>query len=177
MATTEKQSMAPARTNNNSPRVMHPRAFDDVLDDMSRFFGTGFPFPFGRFPRRAALPTMPRMDVAKKDHALIVTAELPGVKKEDLNVDLQDGALVIRGESHADEQVKEEDYIRTERSYGSFYRRLPLPFEAKADQIQASFTDGVLEVRIPQPDGSNSEATRIPVSSSSGGGAQPPLET
>jgi HSP20 family protein len=115
-------------------------------------------------PRRGAMAVLPRTDVAEKDHTLIITAELPGVKKEDVQVELQDGALVIRGETHVNEQIKDEDYVRMERSYGSFYRRLPLPFEAKVDQVQASLDNGVLEICIPEPaESQQPKPTQIPI--------------
>lgn len=68
---------------------------------------------------------------------------------------------MIRGERHAESEVKEEDYYRAERSYGSFYRRLPLGFEVAADQITASYTDGVLEVQVPKPTPESPKATKI----------------
>jgi HSP20 family protein len=70
---------------------------------------------------------------------------------------------LIRGESRAESEVKEDAYYRMERSAGSFYRRMPLPAEVKPEQIQASMTDGVLEVRIPRPAESKPEGRKIPV--------------
>jgi len=96
---------------------------------------------------------------------LIITAELPGVKKEDVRVELEDDALVIRGETHVHEQVKDEEYVRMERSYGSFYRRLPLPFQAKVEEVQASLNNGVLEIRIPEPaESQHPEPALVPIS-------------
>jgi HSP20 family protein len=139
--------------------------FDEMLDDMTRLFGPGSHFPTIQLPRRGAMAGLPRTDVAEKDHTLIISAELPGVRKEDVYVELQDDALIIRGESRVDEQVRDEDYLRTERSYGSFYRRLPLPFKAKVDQVQASLNNGVLEIRIPEPAESHRpEPTQVPIS-------------
>jgi HSP20 family protein len=111
---------------------------DDTLDEMARLFGPGFRFPM---------------------------MQLPGVKKEDVRVELEDDALVIRGETHVNEQVKDEGYIRMERSYGSFYRRLPLPFQAKVEEVQASLNNGVLEIRIPEPaDSQHPEPALVPIS-------------
>ncbi len=93
----------------------------------------------------------PRMDVYEKDNTLIVKADLPGLKNEDVQVELDDGGLVIRGASAAESEIKEENYYRMERSLGTFYRRLPLPFAVEPDQIQATMRDGLLEVRIPRP--------------------------
>lgn len=93
----------------------------------------------------------PRVDVFEKNGDLVVKAELPGAKKEDIEVTLAQGYLVIRGQKKAETEVKEEHYYRMEQSYGSFYRRLALPFEAIADQVKATYTGGILEVHIPKP--------------------------
>ena len=104
------------------------------------------------------------MDIFEKDGALTVKAELPGVKKEDVAITLEGSDLIVRGERKAESEVREEDYYRMERSYGGFYRRLPLPFEVEAGQVKASFTDGVLEVTIPKPAAAAPAAQTIPVS-------------
>jgi HSP20 family protein len=91
------------------------------------------------------------MDVYEQAGALVVKAELPGVKKEEIEITLEEGDLVLRGEHQAETEVKEEAFYRMERSYGSFYRRLPLAGDVKPEQITATLTDGVLEVRIPKP--------------------------
>jgi HSP20 family protein len=91
------------------------------------------------------------MDVYEKDHTIMVKAELPGLKKEDVQVEVEGDDLIIRGHSKAESEVEQEDYYRTERTYGSFYRRTQLPAGVTSDQIQANLTDGVLEVQIPVP--------------------------
>ena len=113
----------------------------------------------------ALAPTtwMPSVDVYEKDGNVVVKAELPGMKKEDIDITLDQGDLVIRGERKAESEVKEQDYYRLERCYGSFYRRIPLPFEVKPDQITASYTDGVLEVRIPKPPQEQPQPQKIPL--------------
>ena len=106
------------------------------------------------------MPFTPRVDVLEKGGIPVVNAELPGVKQEDVQVELEDGDLVIRGETKAETEVKEESFYRMERSAGGFYRRLSLPFEVQPDQIQASMADGMLEVRIPRPTEQTAHATR-----------------
>jgi HSP20 family protein len=116
----------------------------------------------------AAMPTRttwaPRADVYEKDGDLMVKAELPGVKKEDIQVSMDDGDLVIKGERKVESEVKEENYYRMERTYGSFMRRLPMPEQAEADKIQAKYADGVLEVRIPKVAQAKPEPQTIKVS-------------
>jgi HSP20 family protein len=92
----------------------------------------------------------PHADVYEQGGKLVVKAELPGVKKEDVDVSIDNGDLVIRGERHAEEKVEEKDYYRMERSSGTFYRRLPLPEGVTFDQITATYKDGVLEVTAPK---------------------------
>jgi HSP20 family protein len=106
---------------------------------------------------------MPRMDVYEQDHTLVIKAELPGVEKADLEVSLDHGDLVIRGERKAEQEVKEQDYYRMERSFGSFYRRLPLGFAVTPEQIEAHCTDGVLEIRIPEPTAAQPAPQKIPI--------------
>ena len=75
------------------------------------------------------------MEIAQRNGNLVVTAELPGINKEDLKVEVVDGALVISGFRKYEKENKEEDYFRTERMYGEFYRTIPLPEEVKIEAI------------------------------------------
>lgn len=150
------------------PRRWDPfEMFDELQEEMARLWGQAFPLmprPVGRPLRRLALAPStwtPSVDVYEKDGTLVVKAELPGLKREDIEVALDQGDLLIRGERKAESAVKEENYYRVERTYGSFYRRIPLPFEVKPDQITAGYNDGVLEVRIPKP--AQSQPQRIPL--------------
>ncbi len=90
-------------------------------------------------------------------------AELPGLTKEDVQVEIDSGYLVIKGESKAETGAKEASYYRLERSFGSFYRRLLLPFDVTPEQIKATLTDGVLEVQIPKPLETKPEVRKVPV--------------
>lgn len=93
---------------------------------------------------------MPAVDVFEKADKFVVKAELPGIKEEDIHVSVVGDTLSIRGEKKTETEVKEEDYYRSERSYGSFYRSIPIPSNVNADKISASFEDGVLEVALPK---------------------------
>jgi HSP20 family protein len=124
--------------------------FEDLRDEMGRLWGQRPLIPRPTL-RMAEGTWAPRMDVFDKNGNVHIKVELPGVNKDAVKVEMDDGYLVIRGERKAEEEVREEDYYRMERTYGSFYRRLPIPFEVKAEQIKASYKDGVLEVEIPKP--------------------------
>ncbi len=77
-------------------------------------------------------------------------ADIPGIKKKDLSIDLSENILTISGEKKKEEKVERADYYRYERSLGSFFRRFELPGDLETDKINAHFEDGVLEVRIPK---------------------------
>jgi HSP20 family protein len=91
------------------------------------------------------------VDIYERAGNLVVKVDLPGVRKDDLEVALERGDLVIHGERKPEGELKDEDYYRAERPVGRFYRRMPLPFEASPEQVRASFTDGVLDISIPKP--------------------------
>lgn len=91
----------------------------------------------------------PAMDVRQCDGNLVITAELPGLKQDEVKVELTDDALVIQGERKREHKEDHEGYHRWERSYGQFYRTVPLPEGAKTDQVKAELQDGVLKVSVP----------------------------
>jgi len=170
-ATESSTTTVPITTGGGHRRLREPFAFIDSLqDELSRIWGQTWPLmprPFIRPPSPIAdLATAwaPRVDVFEKNGDIVVKAELPGVKREDVKLSIDDGDLVIEGERKAESEVQEKDYYRMERAVGSFYRRLPLPTGVKAEQVQASFADGVLEVRIPKPAEATPTAQPISIS-------------
>jgi HSP20 family protein len=104
-------------------------------------------------PKNAAedMAFMPAIDVFEKDNRLVTRVDLPGLKKEDVKVEVTDGYLTISGERKSEVEEKKEDFYRNERQYGSFYRAVPLPEGVKLEDIKATFTAGVLEVGVPLP--------------------------
>jgi HSP20 family protein len=166
------ETMVPVKSaNGTAPRRAEPFAWlDDVATEMERFWSRPFSFFTGPFPRpffhlagRDTFAWAPRVDVYEKDHIVVVKADLPGMKKEDVQVEVEGDDLIIRGHSKAESEVKQEDYYRTERTYGSFYRRMQLPAGVTPEQIEATLTDGVLEVRVPLPTEASSETRTVPV--------------
>jgi HSP20 family protein len=93
----------------------------------------------------------PQVDVFQKNDRLIIKADLPGLSKDDVSVEVTEDAVTIRGERKTERQEEREGYYQTERRYGSFYRVVPLPTGAMSDQAKAIFRDGVLEVTMPSP--------------------------
>jgi HSP20 family protein len=92
----------------------------------------------------------PALDVYETDGEVVVKAELPGVKKEDVEVLVRDNSLIIRGEKKEEKEEKTETYHRVERVYGKFERVVALPAEVKLEGVKAEFKDGVLEIRLPK---------------------------
>jgi HSP20 family protein len=93
----------------------------------------------------------PKIDVVTKDQKLITRVDLPGMKKEDVLVEVQDGLLTLSGERKKETKEEKDNVYREEREYGSFCRSIALPKGVKADDVKASFTNGVLEVTVPLP--------------------------
>src|SRR5262249_51191407 len=93
----------------------------------------------------------PQIEVSERDNQFVVCADLPGLKKEDIQVEFSDGALTIQGERRQEQEDARGGYRRSERSYGRVYRRVPLPARAGPEGATATFTDGVLKVDMPVP--------------------------
>ena len=92
----------------------------------------------------------PPVDIYETDDAFVLKAELPGFRKEDVTIEMQENRLIIRGERKREEEVKEDKYHRIERAYGRFERSFWLPTTVDSEKIQATFKDGVLELRLPK---------------------------
>ena len=92
----------------------------------------------------------PAVDLYEDKDDIVVKAELPGIDRDNVHVNLTDHTLIIKGEKKQDEEVKEENFYRCERSYGTFVRTLELPQDVQADKVKAAFKNGVLEVRMPK---------------------------
>ena len=129
-----------------------------LLRAMTAELDRGFDRPFGtlRWPSwRGIEPSgqawNPDIDVFERDQRLVTKIALPGVKKEDVKVEVTDGHLAISGERKSGTEAKKDNVYRTERSFGSFYRVVPLPSDVKLEDVEATFSDGVLEVSVPLP--------------------------
>lgn len=121
------------------------RGFRDLQSEMDRLFGE----TFGRMPRRAAeTEWVPAIDVTTEDGDMVIRAELPGVKREDVDVSFSGGVLTISGERKEEQERKGTGYLVRERRYGSFRRSMTLPEGVDEGKISASYKDGVLEVKV-----------------------------
>jgi HSP20 family protein len=164
----EGNAITPTKQDGEQLRARDPLAvLGDMQAELERFWQRSWgAWPFwGRTALAGGSAWAPRMDVYQKDDQLVLKADLPGLTKDDVEVTLDNGDLVVRGERKQESEVKEGDYYRAERRYGSFHRRLSLGFDVAPDQVKASFQDGVLEVMVPLPKpAAQPEPTRIPLS-------------
>jgi HSP20 family protein len=94
----------------------------------------------------------PAVDILDKDDHIVITAELPGVDKKDLTVDVKDRVLTLKGERSSDNEDKEDNFYRRERFYGKFERSFTLPTNVDPDNIKADYKDGVLNIKVPKPE-------------------------
>jgi HSP20 family protein len=121
------------------------RRFDNLFDD---FFGARDRFAPERLRRWT-----PAVDVFDKDDKFVIKAELPGVDKKDISVDVQGDLLTIKGERSEDREVEEKNYHRKERFRGSFQRCFTLGGDVDPEKITADYTDGVLRIEVPKAEG------------------------
>ncbi len=132
-------------------RWMDP--FRDVMgiqDRMNRLFEEILTRGRGREEGLEAGAWMPAVDIYETEDDVVVKAELPGVKKDEVGVEVKGGVLTLRGERKHAKEVKEENYHRIERSYGTFLRSFTLPTTVEEDKVTAKLAEGVLEIRLPK---------------------------
>jgi HSP20 family protein len=159
----EKNKQTTELLRSETPRALSP------FSEMERMMENFFVRPFPMFP--AIWPKMffseeelsLAVDIFEQDDAVVVKAELPGMKKEDINVELSDGVLRITGEKKREEKVEKKDYYRLERSVGSFERRISLPSGIDTGKTKASFKDGVLEIQIPKTEEAKKKERKIKI--------------
>ena len=106
----------------------------------------------------------PKIDVIQRGNDLIVRTDLPGIKPDDVVVEISDDVITISGERHQEKEEDRGSVYRFERSYGAFFRQIPLPEGAIVDQAKASFKDGVLEITVPAPSAQVARGRRIEIS-------------
>ena len=160
---TKGEETTPARRTPFFPGLWEENPFAFMrrfAGDMERFFEDFGSFRVMPLLRRDLWPRVgefgraewsPEVEVFERDGHFTVRADLPGLKKEDVKVEVVEGALTISGERKEEKEEKGEGFYRSERTYGSFFRRLPLPEGVKAEEAAATFKDGVLEVTMPAP--------------------------
>ncbi len=128
------------------------REMSDLRDRFNRTFGDMLYPATVENQEMSQWSWNPVVDIYDNDDSIVIKAELPGVDKKDISIDVQDRLLTLKGERSTDREVKEEKYFRRERSYGSFQRVFSLPVDVDAGKIEASYAHGLLKIEIPKPE-------------------------
>ncbi|NOR25695.1 MAG: Hsp20 family protein [Desulforhopalus sp.] len=125
---------------------MGSRIFDDLFSD---FFS---PLNMTGKPAGMQEGLALKVDIYERDKTIVINAELPGVAKEDISVDIKGKLVTLGGERKNDEEINEENCYRRERRYGKFERTFNLPFEVNGDSVKATYDNGILKLEIPKPE-------------------------
>jgi HSP20 family protein len=140
--------------------------FYSLQREMNKLF-EDFRHGFGFFPHTPFEPITEfhaKVEVKENEKEILVTAEVPGVDMKDIDISLRPDAIAIQGEKHQEKEEKEKGYYRMERSYGSFYRLIPLPCGVDRDNVKATLKDGVLKISLPKTKEALQTEKKIPVS-------------
>lgn len=156
-------ALSPAEFFSSNPFTLMRRMSEEMDRNFSHFFG-------GHGTESGFKAWSPAIDVEERNGQLEVHAELPGVKPEDVKVELTDDALIIHGERKYEREHKIGQAYRSERRYGEFYRAIPLPEGVNAEQAKAHFRDGILQITVPVPQQA-SKRREIPIQSGEAGTA------
>jgi HSP20 family protein len=132
--------------------IVRWRPFRDMVsiqDEMNRLFDDFFGRPLVKSEWTDGVWN-PTVDVSEDKDSVIIKAEMPGMRKEDVKISVQDNVLTLKGEKKQEKEEKDKNYHRIERNYGSFCRSFQLPTSVKTDKIKANYKDGVLSVTLPK---------------------------
>lgn len=139
---------------------------------MDRLFEDAWVRPLGGFMSNGGASSNLPLDLYETADEFVVTATMPGVRPEDIDITIQGEVLRIKGETKGEDEVKEANYYRRERRYGSFHREVRLPADVQSDGVEAGFENGVLKLRLPKAEEAKERKIQVTV-----GGGHPRLET
>lgn len=131
------------------------KEFENIQNNFERFFGDIDLAPFKHFT--------PSVDVIREKDKLVIEAEMPGVKKDDIKISIKDNVLTIEGEKKFADEKKEKDYYRSERSYGAFKRSFSLPEDVDVENVIAKYEDGILSLSMNKIEPKQPEVKEIKV--------------
>ena len=139
------------------------RDLSSIQERMNQIFEDALARSRGRDEGLRSGMWMPAVDIYENNDSVVVKAELPGVEKDQISVEVKDGILSLRGERKLEKEVKEESYHRIERSYGSFQRSFSLPVSVDQDKVTAHYRNGVLEVTLPKKEKAKPKQIQVSV--------------
>ena len=140
--------------------------FTSLQREMNRLFDqfrNGFPTPDMALPSGFSGSMFPAIDVVDTDEAMEISAEVPGVKEQDLDASIAGDVLTLKGEKSSDHEKTEDNYHLTERRYGSFRRQIPLGFSPEDGAVETHFADGILKLRIVKPVTAKADVQKIEI--------------
>jgi len=165
MAKKEKKELVKVEpTKALSPFQEMERRFQEMEKQFEDFFRRPFSLLPSWWPRLKTAEieeVAPSMDIFTEGDDVVVKTELPGMKKEDIDVSLTKDTITISGDKKKEEKIEKKDYYSLERSYGSFKRSFSLPAEVHAEKASAKFKDGVLEIRIPKTEEAKKKEKKV----------------
>jgi HSP20 family protein len=163
------RSLVPSGNGGNAARPSAPVSlFGSLYRDIDRLFDE-----FSRSPLagQAQVNLVPSIDVTETDKEIVVSAEMPGLERGDVDISIEDDILTIRGEKKVEQEKDDKNYHLSERVYGVFYRALQLPPGVDASKIQATMSNGVLKVAIPKPAKAQPKKIEVQDSAKTGSGS------
>jgi HSP20 family protein len=142
-----------------------------LSEDMDQLFTQLVATPTGRstgpLATSAAVDWLPALETFERDGKLVVQADLPGLSVDDVTIEVDDGMLTLAGERREEREIDDNGTRRTERQYGRFVRGIALPEGVRADDVQAAFRDGVLEITVPLPQPSQQQRRKVEIQGAS----------
>jgi HSP20 family protein len=151
----------PVRREEMEPFGLLRHEVDRLFDDFTHGFGR-FLEPL-RLIRERTREFSPVVDVTESDKEVKVNVELPGVDEKNIELSIQDGRLVIRGEKKEEKEEKEKGYYRTERTFGEFYRMISMPAGVDTEKVVAEYKKGLLSITIPKTEEARARVKKIPI--------------
>ena len=136
----------------SSLETKRPTSIADLMED---FWKSPFEFPMIREAR------FPAVDVSEDENTITIKAEIPGMEPKDVDISMENNTLIIKGEKKFEEEEKKENYHRIERSYGAFYRALPLHAKVKEEEIEAKYDKGILSITLPKAEPTKAKKIEI----------------
>lgn len=162
MAKEEKKELIPYRSSRDiSALEQMDRLFEDFFGRRFRPWWPSVRWPEIKWPTEVEVH--PSADIFENKDEIIVKAELPGMAKEDVNVNITENTITLSGEKKKEEKVEKKDYYRLERSYGSFSRSFSLPADVQTEKAKATFKDGILEIRVPKTEEAKKKQVKVKI--------------
>ncbi len=156
-----RHSLTP-RPSNGGESAFFP-SFQREMNRLLDQFKSGFPLLDDDAQSVFSGAAFPAIDVRENDDVFEVSAEVPGVKEDDLDITISGKTLILKGEKSADHEEKEDDYHLIERRYGSFRRQIPLGFAPEEGAVDAQFDDGILKLKITKPATAKEDVQKISI--------------